>query len=60
MVAIVIRTSPPANSAIFCRHPPQGDTGSVPPAMTAISAISRSPAAHIDAIAPASAQVPSG
>ena len=60
IVAIVTGTSRAANSAIFCRHPPQGGTGLGLPAMTASAAICVSPAATMAAMAPASAQVPSG
>ena len=49
-----------ANSASFCRQPPQGVTGVGLSATTTTSAISVRPAATIAAIAPASAQVPSG
>ena len=54
--------APPAgaNSASFCRQPPQGVTGSGLSATTSTSAISVRPAATIAAIAPASAQVPCG
>src|SRR4051794_25449108 len=49
-----------ANSRIFCRHPPHGVASMSPSAMVRITSIARSPAAAIAAIAPASAQVPSG
>ena len=60
VVQRVTCTSGPANSAIFWRQPPQGGTGDGLSAITSISAICVSPAATIAAIAPASAQVPSG
>jgi hypothetical protein len=57
---MVTTTSGAANSASFWRQPPQGGTGSEPSAITATSAIAVSPEAIIAAMAPASAQVPSG
>ena len=60
VVASVTGVSGPANSASFCRQPPQGGTGRGLAAMTAISAIRVSPEATMAAMAPASAQVPSG
>ena len=56
----VTGTSGPANSAIFWRQPPQGGTGVGLSAMTTSSAIRCAPPAIMAAIAPASAQVPSG
>jgi hypothetical protein len=60
VVQSVTLTSGAANSAIFWRHPPQGGTGEGLSAMTRISAMAVSPAAIMAAMAPASAQVPSG
>ena len=60
VVARIIFTSLCANSAIFCRQPPHGTTGRLLSAITTSSLIWVSPDATIEAIAPASAQVPSG
>ncbi len=50
----------PANSRMRWRQAPQGVTGTAPSAQTRIAAIRLPPAAIMAAMAPASAQVPTG
>ncbi len=52
--------SGPANSRMRWRQAPQGVTGTAPSAQTRIAAIRLPPAAIMAAMAPASAQVPTG
>ena len=49
-----------ANSRRRCRQPPQGVTSASPSPTTTISAMTRSPAATMAEMAPASAQMPRG